>query len=163
MNQLDLEGRAAVITGGSGGIGFAIAQRFASSRAKVALWDINLEAANAAAAKIGALLLCRVNVTDQASVAAAARETFARLGSIDILINSAGVMQAGGIEGVDIAEYRRVFDINVFATLYSWSAAVPTRHAASRRFGRRCPTGPRRCPAVPGRNSRTTGDIRRWP
>src|SRR6202000_3332527 len=44
---------------------------------------------------------------------------------IDILINSAGVMQAGGIENADLPEYQRVFDINVFATLYTCKAAVP--------------------------------------
>ena len=45
----------------------------------------------------------------------------------------------------------------------SWSVVGPTRHATSRRFGPRCPIGPRRCLGAPGRNSRTTGDSRRWP
>ena len=48
-----------------------------------------------------------------------------RGGTIGYLINSAGVMQAGGVENADLDEYRRVFDINLFATLYTCTAAVP--------------------------------------
>lgn len=126
MNQLDLNGRAAVITGGSGGIGFAIAQRFVSSGSKVALWDINLEAASAAAAKLGAELVCRVNVTDQASVAEAAQETFARLGSIDILINSAGINgPSGPVESYSIEAWRQVVEINLTGVFICCRETVP--------------------------------------
>ena len=90
MNKLDLHDRVAVITGGSGGIGLAIAERFVASGAKVVLRDINVDAANAAGVKIDAALASRVDVTNQQSVANAARDAHAKLGAIDILINSAG-------------------------------------------------------------------------
>jgi NAD(P)-dependent dehydrogenase (short-subunit alcohol dehydrogenase family) len=53
MNQLDLNGRNAVVTGGASGLGFAIAERLAASGAKVVLWDLNSEAAHAAGKKLG--------------------------------------------------------------------------------------------------------------
>ena len=53
MNRLDLNGRNAVVTGGASGLGFAIAERLALSGAKVVIWDIDDEAAGAAAKKLG--------------------------------------------------------------------------------------------------------------
>ena len=64
-------------------------------------------------------------MTVEAEAIQAVEETAAKLGRLDILINSAGVMQAGGVENADLDEYRRVFDINLFATLYTCKAAVP--------------------------------------
>jgi NADP-dependent 3-hydroxy acid dehydrogenase YdfG len=61
----------------------------------------------------------------EAEAIKAVEDTVAQFGRIDILINSAGVMQAGGIEGADLAEFRRVYEINVFGTLYTCAAAVP--------------------------------------
>ena len=54
MNQIDLAGRCAIVTGGASGIGFAIAERFAASGARVALWDIDGEAAQRGAARLSA-------------------------------------------------------------------------------------------------------------
>ncbi len=133
MNKLDLQNRVAIITGGSGGIGFAIAQRFADSGAKVVLWDINIDAANAAAAKLGAALASKVNVAEQESVAAAAREAHTKLGSIDILINSAGINGAiGPVESYPIDAWRQVMEINLTGVFICCREVVPylrqTRH-----------------------------------
>jgi len=114
MNKLDLQGRVSVITGGSGAIGLAIAQRFVESGAKVVLWDINAEAVNAAAKKVGAALASRVDVTDPASIADAAREAHAKLGSIDVLVNSAGINgTTGPVETYSIDVWRQVLEINL--------------------------------------------------
>src|SRR5690606_15406808 len=65
------------------------------------------------------------DMTVEAEALEAVEATVSKLGRLDILVNSAGVMQAGGIENCDLDLYRRVFDINLFATLYTCKAAVP--------------------------------------
>ena len=84
-------GRVAIITGGAGGVGFAIAQRMARAGIKSALWDIDLAKAERLAATLSGARAYRVDVTDYASVEQAAQQTFADFDRIDILINSAGV------------------------------------------------------------------------
>src|SRR6266478_4348823 len=126
MNKLDLQGRVSVITGGSGAIGLAIARRFVDSGAKVVIWDVNGEAANAAARKLGAPLASKVDVTDHASVAAAAREAHAGLGSIDVLINAAGIN--GPVEPVDsypIDGWRQVLEINLTGVFICCRETLP--------------------------------------
>ena len=130
-----LAGKVALVTGASSGIGAGAALELARAGATVALSARRADRLAELVAQIEALggpisdkpraLALPGDATVEAEAIKAVEDTVAEFGRIDILINSAGVMQAGGIEGVDIAEYRRVFDINVFATLYSWSAAVP--------------------------------------
>lgn len=124
-----LTGKVALVTGASSGIGAGTALELARAGAIVALAARRAERLAELVAQIEALggqaLALPGDATVEAEAIKAVEDTVARFGRIDILVNSAGVMQAGGIEGVDIAEYRRVFDINVFATLYAWSAAVP--------------------------------------
>jgi 3-oxoacyl-[acyl-carrier protein] reductase len=91
MNQLDLKGRHAVITGGAVGLGLGIAQRMLASGATVTLWDRNAEALAQAQAALGAGVdTVQVDVAQHASVAQAARQT-AAAHAIDILVNSAGI------------------------------------------------------------------------
>jgi len=135
MNNLDLHGRVAVITGGSGGLGFAIAQRLTDSGAKVVLWDINADPLNAAADKIGAALAARVDVTDQSCVAAAAREAASKLGSIDVLINSAGINGViDKVETYPIDVWRQVLNVNLTGTFLCCREVIPYLHKA--RHGR---------------------------
>src|SRR5262249_59263084 len=89
MNQMDLKGRVAAITGGAGGIGYAIGARFVQSGAKIALWD--LSGAEASAGKLQGAIGVAMDVTQEKSVAAALTETERRLGPIDILVASAGI------------------------------------------------------------------------
>ncbi|NIF54849.1 SDR family NAD(P)-dependent oxidoreductase [Burkholderia sp. Ax-1724] len=133
MNKLDLQDRVCVITGGSGGIGFAIAERFIASGAKVVLWDVNREAVKAAAEKLRASFASKVDVTDQKSVAAAAAEVHARFRSIDVLINAAGINGSiGPVESYSIDDWRRVIDINLTGLFICCREVVPylrsTRH-----------------------------------
>jgi 2-dehydro-3-deoxy-L-rhamnonate dehydrogenase (NAD+) len=126
MNKLDLQARVAIITGASGGIGFAIAQRFVDSGAKVILWDINIDAAKAAAGKLGAPLASEVDVTDPDSVAAATREAHSRLGSIDVLINAAGINgPIGPVETYPIDGWRQVLEVNLTGVFVCCREAVP--------------------------------------
>ena len=95
MNQLDLKGRHAVITGGAAGIGFAITQRLLASGASVTWWDRDAEAMSHAATQLGAggaqVAQVVVDVGDHASVVAALRQTTAQNPVIDILVNCAGI------------------------------------------------------------------------
>jgi len=124
-----LSGKVALVTGASSGIGEATALELAKAGATVALSARRADRLAELVAKIEALggkaLALPGDMTVEAEAKQAVADTVAKLGQIDILINSAGVMQAGGINGADLDEYRRVFDINVFATLYTCAAAVP--------------------------------------
>jgi 3-oxoacyl-[acyl-carrier protein] reductase len=94
MNQIDLQGRHAIVTGGARGIGHAISERLLASGAAVAIWDLDaaaLAAAETALAGRGELVTVAVNVTEPAQVAAAVARTRAALGGLDILVNNAGI------------------------------------------------------------------------
>src|ERR1700730_2130423 len=94
MNQLDLMGRVAVITGGARGIGFAVAERVLRSGGSVALWDVEagpLEDARGRLSSLGHVTTFVVDVAREEVVSAATKGTAAAHGKIDILINNAGI------------------------------------------------------------------------
>jgi 2-dehydro-3-deoxy-L-rhamnonate dehydrogenase (NAD+) len=122
MNQLDLKGRVAVVTGGRIGIGAAIAQRMEASGARVRIWDIRDKDAP-------------VDVTDQAAIEHATARTMAELGRIDILVNNAGI--AGMTKPVvdyPVEEWKRVIDIDLNGPFLCCRAVVP--HMVSAGYGR---------------------------
>ena len=126
MNKLDLQERVCVVTGGSGAIGCAIAERFVASGAKVVLWDVDGATARATAEKVSAVLATQVDVTDAASIAAAAKDAHARLGSIDVLINAAGINGAiGPVETYSIDAWRRVIEINLTGVFICCREVLP--------------------------------------
>jgi NADP-dependent 3-hydroxy acid dehydrogenase YdfG len=124
-----LSGKIALVTGASSGIGAATALELAKAGATVAVSARRADRLTGLVADIealgGAALALPGDMAVEADAIKAVEDTVARFGRIDILINSAGVMQAGGIEGADLAEFRRVYEINVFGTLYTCAAAVP--------------------------------------
>jgi len=124
-----LAGKVALVTGASSGIGEGIAMGLAKAGCTVALSARRQDRLDALVARIeaagGKALALPGDMTVEEQARAAVEDTVAKLGRIDILVNSAGVMQAGGIENCDTAEYRRVMDINLFGTLYTCAAAVP--------------------------------------
>ncbi|MDH5708674.1 MAG: SDR family NAD(P)-dependent oxidoreductase, partial [Hylemonella sp.] len=136
MNQLDLQGRHAVITGGAAGLGFAIAQRLLASGAKVTLWDINAQTLAAAQAQLGAGAdSVQVNVADHASVAAAAQQTAQRHGGIDVLVNSAGITGPNTkVWDYPTEDWRQVVDVNLNGLFYCCREVVP--HMRERDYGR---------------------------
>ena len=94
MNQIDLVGRVAVVTGGGSGIGYATAERFLRSGAAVELWGrdlARLAEAQAALAPLGKVSVQAVDVARWEEVDVAARQTLAHHGRVDILFNCAGV------------------------------------------------------------------------
>jgi 3-oxoacyl-[acyl-carrier protein] reductase len=129
MNQIDLRGRVAVITGGAQGIGYATAERMLASGASVVLWDIDaarLDQAVAALASRGPVSTDRVELTEQDSVAAAAAATLRRHGRIDILVNNAGITGGNAPTWeLDPAVWRRVVEVNLIAPFLACRAVVP--------------------------------------
>src|SRR3979490_233216 len=92
MNQIDLKGRHAVVTGGASGLGYAIAQRLAISGAKVAIWDIDSRRMNEAKATFsGTALWVTADVCDPTSVQTALEATEGEFSAIDIFVNNAGI------------------------------------------------------------------------
>jgi NADP-dependent 3-hydroxy acid dehydrogenase YdfG len=128
-----LAGRVALITGASSGIGEAAALALAEAGAAVAVCarraDRLDDLAHRIAAAGGTAVALPGDVADEATATRVVEETVARLGRLDILVNSAGVIQAGGVENADTAEWRRVIEVNLLAALYTCKAAIPAMKA----------------------------------
>ena len=129
MNQLDLSGRVAVVTGGARGIGLAVARRFLASGARVSLWDNDAAALAAAAQALGAgerVQAVTVDITQEPAVAAAATATHARFGAIHILVNNAGIAGVNKkLWECTPAEWRAVMELDLFAVFLCCRAVVP--------------------------------------
>ena len=129
MNQIDLNGRIAIITGGAQGIGYAAAQRMLNSGAKVVLWDIDapkLVQAKGELSALGEVSTAVVELTDDAAVSAAAAAVIAAHGRIDILVNNAGITGGNGTTWeLDPAVWRRVIEVNLVAPFLTCRAVAP--------------------------------------
>ena len=121
MNQLDLHGRIAVVTGAARGIGRAIAERMTASGATVIGWDLDAQAL--ADAQIQGHSF---DLTDEAAVRHAAAETLKQHARIDILVNNAGITGGNAPTWeLPTAEWRRVLDVNLVAPMLCASAVIP--------------------------------------
>jgi 2-dehydro-3-deoxy-L-rhamnonate dehydrogenase (NAD+) len=129
MNRLDMTNRVAIVTGGAQGIGYAVARRMLESGAAVILWDINeaqLAKARAGLSPFGTVGAAVVELTDEASVAAATKAAIAGHGRIDVLVNSAGITGGNGATwelAPDV--WRRVIEVNLIGCYLSCRAVVP--------------------------------------
>lgn len=134
MNQIDLQGRAAVVTGGGRGIGYAIAERFVASGAKVAIWDVDGALAESSARRLGQTGV-QVDVTDEAGLMAAAARSESAIGPIDILVTSAGITGPNvTIADYPAEEWRRVLEIDLTGPFLCSKAVLPSMTA--RNYGR---------------------------
>ncbi|PXA97522.1 3-oxoacyl-ACP reductase [Nostoc sp. 3335mG] len=136
MNQIDLEGKIAVITGGAQGIGFAIARRLVKSGARVSLWDMNAELLDSAVAELGhAASAVTVDITDYQAVAAATAAVEAQHGSLDILVHSAGIAGKNApLDEYELDEWHRVIAIDLTGAFHVNRAILPGMKA--RNYGR---------------------------
>jgi 2-dehydro-3-deoxy-L-rhamnonate dehydrogenase (NAD+) len=128
MNKIDLNGRAAVVTGGAQGFGKAITERFVASGAKVAIWDHDHALAEKTAKAIGPnVLAIKTDVTDTAAVEKARDATLAAFGKIDILVNNAGIAGINKtVWETDLEEWRKVLRINLDGPFICCKAVVPS-------------------------------------
>lgn len=108
-----LSGKVAIVTGAASGIGAAIAEAFAARGARVALLDMNRDAVQARAATISGAHAVACDVTDSASVAAAVAEAQTAFGGIDILVNSAGIVDLAPAEDISAAAWDRTIAVNL--------------------------------------------------
>jgi NAD(P)-dependent dehydrogenase (short-subunit alcohol dehydrogenase family) len=138
MNKYDLNGRTAVVTGGARGIGYAVAEKYLASGAKVALWDINadrLKTSQAELSKLGTVTAHTVELTDEAAVQAVTLDTIKAHGSLDILVNSAGITGGNGLTWeLDPKVWFDVIHINLYAPYLVCRAVVP--HMIKAGYGR---------------------------
>ena len=127
MNQYDLTGRVAVITGGAQGIGFAVARRMAASGAQVAIWDRDLTLAEEAARSLGSQARAYgVDVTDEPAMLATAAAVKAAQGPVGVLVTSAGIAGNNAkVVDYDPAEWQRILDINLNGTFNACRAVLP--------------------------------------
>ena len=129
MNQIDLAGRVALITGGAQGIGYATAERFLDSGASVRLWDVDADRLAQAVQTLspqGPVSGAVVELTDAAAVAAATADAVAQLGRIDILVNNAGITGGNATTWLlEPAVWRRVIEVNLIAPYLTCRAVVP--------------------------------------
>lgn len=129
MTTLPLEGRVAAVTGASSGIGEATAIALAKAGASVALGARRLDRLEELAARInadgGTAVAIECNVADEESAHAFINGAAEQLGRLDILINNAGVMLLGPVEGADTNEWRQMIEVNLLGLLYCTQAAMP--------------------------------------
>lgn len=139
IKQFDLTGKSAIITGGSKGLGLAMAKGLASAGADTMLASRNLEEAEAAAAEVSEQFKTRsIGFSGDVSSPESNQEMVARametFGKVDILVANAGVNIRGPIDEVTVDDFQQVMDINVKGVWLSCRAVVPVMKKAN--YGR---------------------------
>ena len=132
------DGKTVIVTGGGGGIGGATCRRFASEGAQVAVFDMNLEAAEKVAADIraggGQAAAFACNITDRAQVDAAVAAAQTQLGPITVLVNNAGWDVFKPFLKTVPAEWEKLIAINLTGALHMLHAVLPGM--VERKYGR---------------------------
>ena len=136
MNQLDFQGRHAVVTGGATGLGYAIAQRLIASGGSVTLWDLDEQAAKKAATALGAKASAvTVDVSQHGSVQAAVKATLLIAPRVDALVNSAGVTGPNvKLWDYPVDEWRQVMEVNLNGLFLCCREWAP--HLRANNYGR---------------------------
>jgi NAD(P)-dependent dehydrogenase (short-subunit alcohol dehydrogenase family) len=125
----ELAGKAAFVTGGAGGIGFALGRAFAEAGMKVMLADIETDALAAAVKSLDNFgsdvrgVIC--DVADPVSVEQAARASYEAFGNVHVVCNNAGVAAAGGIDNISLDNWRWVLDVNLMGVLHGIRSFLP--------------------------------------
>lgn len=136
IKQFDLTGKVAIITGGSKGLGFAMAAGLASAGADVLLASRNLAEAQAAADEIAsdygkrAIAYCG-DLTSPEANQAMVQKAMDEFGKVDILIANAGINIRGPIDELSVDDFRKVMDTNVNGVWLSCRAVIPHMKKAS--------------------------------
>lgn len=138
MNNIDLKGKRAIVTGAARGIGFAIAERLLQSGATVTLWDIelpSLEKAQADLKSAGNVFSVEVDVTQENSIKRGVELTYEHMGDVEILINNAGITGGNAtVWDMGITEWQKVLDIDLTGVFLCCRALAP--RMMSKGYGR---------------------------
>ncbi|MGD9618546.1 MAG: 3-oxoacyl-ACP reductase FabG [Mycolicibacterium sp.] len=122
-----LTGRTAVVTGGAQGLGFAIANRFVAEGARIILGDVNVDAAGAAAEKLGGREVARAvrcDVTDHAEVAGLVAAALENFGSLDVMVNNAGITRDATLRKMTEEQFDQVIAVHLKGTWNGLRAAA---------------------------------------
>ncbi len=136
--ELGAAGRVAIITGGAGGFGSAIAEEFAREGVQTVIADIVIDAANALAAKLTQTygvqaIAAQTDVTDKSSVEEMAASAVRKFGRLDYLINNAGLIKRRNVLEIDDLFWEQMMTINLRGAIYASQACIP--YMADTRYG----------------------------
>lgn len=139
IKQFDLTGKVAIITGGSKGLGLAMAAGLASAGANIMVVNRNQDEGNEAAKELSAsfgtkVVSFSVDITNQDKTEAMAKEAMKVFGRIDILINSAGINIRGSIDEISHDDFTKVMTVNVSGTWLCSRAVTP--YMKEKKYGR---------------------------
>jgi 3-hydroxybutyrate dehydrogenase len=133
---MKLKDKVAIITGAASGIGKSIAVQFAREGAKVAIADLNLEAANAAAAEIrdagGSAMGVAMNVADEKAVNDGVAAVVKKFGGVDILVSNAGIQIVHPIEEFPFADWKKMLAIHLDGAFLATKAGRPHMYKSGR-------------------------------
>lgn len=125
MARFRLDGKVALVTGGGSGIGAAISRAYAEQGARVVVAELNEERGQQVAGELGeAGLYCRTDVSAPGSIEAAVATAAERFKRLDILVNCAGIGLVGSVQETELADWDRLFSVNVTGVFHGCRAAV---------------------------------------
>jgi len=125
-DSFKLNGRRAIVTGGASGIGEATSRVLTAAGASVIIFDIDTARAEALAAELPGASVESCDITNEEAVKGA----FAKLDKLDILVNNAGIGHVGGIEDCELADFERLYRVNVQGVFLMAKYAVPLLKAS---------------------------------
>ncbi len=133
---MQLEGKTAIVTGAASGIGKEIARQFLGEGAKLAIADLNLDAARAAAQELdssgASALAIRMDVADEVQVEAGVDEVASRFGGIDILVSNAGIQIVSPIDQFEFGDWKKMLAIHLDGAFLTTRACLRHMYAQGR-------------------------------
>jgi len=132
---MNLNGKTCIITGSAGGIGLAIAKRFVTDGAKVAIADIRLDAANETAATLtdmgpGLAIGIKMDVTDEAAVNAGVQQVVDKWGGVDVLVSNAGIQIVHELQDFPFSQWKKMLAIHLDGAFLTTKACLPHMYKA---------------------------------
>ncbi|HPR08368.1 MAG TPA: SDR family NAD(P)-dependent oxidoreductase, partial [Denitromonas sp.] len=128
---MQLNDKVSLITGAAGGIGLGIAKRFIAAGSKVAIADINMDAARQVVAELGEdrAMAVAMDVTDEDAVNAGVQAVVDRWGTVDVLVSNAGVQIVHPIEDFPFAAWKKMLAIHLDGAFLTTKAVLPHMYA----------------------------------